>query len=85
MKHYIYSYTSACVFNTYILKLALEVCKVITKAPVLRQQLTVLSILGAHSCLNLPPLSQCISQITLFLLVPKKVQGCWECQNMCAP
>lgn len=85
MKHYNYRYNSACVFNTYIFKLALEVCKVITEAPVLRQQLSVLSILGAQSCLNLPPLSQCISQITLFLLVPKKVRGCWECQKLCAP
>lgn len=65
-------YALACVFNTYVFQLALEVSKVITEAPVLRQQLSVLSILGTQSRLNFPPLAQRICQITLLLLVPER-------------
>lgn len=81
MNPYISSiYALACVFNTYVFQLALEVSKVITEAPVLRQQLSVLSILGAQSRLNFPPLAQRICQITLLLLVP---EGGEQSEELC--
>lgn len=58
-------------FRSYIFQLALEVSKVSAESPVLRQQLSVLSILGAQSRLSFPPLGQCIRQIALLLLVPE--------------
>ncbi len=58
-------------FTSYIFQLALHVSKVVIESPVLRQQLSVLCILGAQSRLNFPPLGQRIRQITLLLLVPE--------------
>lgn len=58
--------------KSYAFQLALQVSEVLVESPVVRQQLGVLSIFTAQSCLHLPQLGQRIGQIILLFLAPEE-------------